>query len=97
MLQTVLSFTAFLSTIFTIIILALPSQYGAKHDETKSDGQGSTTAAGAKSVKVVVLGDIGRSPRMQYHALSIAKHGGTVQLIGYLGWDRTCSTSRIKC
>ncbi|KAH6659334.1 chitobiosyldiphosphodolichol beta-mannosyltransferase [Truncatella angustata] len=34
-------------------------------------------------VHVLVLGDIGRSPRMQYHALSIAKHGGTVDLIGY--------------
>lgn len=37
------------------------------------------------AVQVVVLGDIGRSPRMQYHALSIAKHGGRVDLIGYLG------------
>lgn len=36
------------------------------------------------AVQVVVLGDIGRSPRMQYHALSIAKHGGRVDLIGYL-------------
>ncbi|KAJ2907294.1 glycosyltransferase family 33 protein [Zalerion maritima] len=35
------------------------------------------------SVQVLVLGDIGRSPRMQYHALSIAKHGGRVSLIGY--------------
>lgn len=37
------------------------------------------------SCQVVVLGDIGRSPRMQYHALSIAKHGGRVDLIGYKG------------
>lgn len=36
------------------------------------------------SVQVVVLGDIGRSPRMQYHALSIATHGGKVDLIGYV-------------
>ncbi|KAF2857951.1 glycosyltransferase family 33 protein [Piedraia hortae CBS 480.64] len=36
------------------------------------------------SVQVVVLGDIGRSPRMQYHALSIARHGGRVDLIGYV-------------
>lgn len=36
------------------------------------------------SVQVVVLGDIGRSPRMQYHALSIAQHGGRVDLIGYV-------------
>ncbi|KAH6632123.1 glycosyl transferases group 1-domain-containing protein [Chaetomium tenue] len=36
------------------------------------------------SVHILVLGDIGRSPRMTYHALSIAKHGGKVNLIGYL-------------
>ncbi|KAK0665611.1 family 33 putative glycosyltransferase [Cercophora samala] len=35
-------------------------------------------------VHILVLGDIGRSPRMTYHALSIAKHGGKVKLIGYL-------------
>ncbi|KAF1984430.1 glycosyltransferase family 33 protein [Aulographum hederae CBS 113979] len=35
------------------------------------------------SVQMVVLGDIGRSPRMQYHAASIAKHGGRVDIIGY--------------
>lgn len=39
----------------------------------------------AKStVKVVVLGDIGRSPRMQYHALSLATNGFRVNLIGYV-------------
>jgi beta-1,4-mannosyltransferase len=36
------------------------------------------------SVQILVLGDVGRSPRMQYHALSIAKHGGRVDLIGFL-------------
>lgn len=35
------------------------------------------------SVQIVVLGDIGHSPRMQNHALSIAKHGGRVSIIGY--------------
>lgn len=44
-----------------------------------------TAASKNVSVQVLVLGDIGRSPRMQYHALSIAQHGGKVQLIGYLG------------
>lgn len=37
-----------------------------------------------KTVKVVVLGDIGRSPRMQYHALSLASCGFMVNLIGYV-------------
>ncbi|KAJ2094793.1 mannosyltransferase, partial [Coemansia sp. S142-1] len=36
-------------------------------------------------VAVLVLGDIGRSPRMQYHALSLAKAGHSVDLIGYPG------------
>ncbi|KAL4719171.1 hypothetical protein ACJJTC_017595 [Scirpophaga incertulas] len=36
-----------------------------------------------KTVKVVVLGDIGRSPRMQYHALSLATNGYKVNIIGY--------------
>ena len=36
------------------------------------------------SVSVVVLGDIGRSPRMQNHALAIATRGGTVDLFGYV-------------
>ncbi|KAK9809359.1 hypothetical protein WJX73_008651 [Symbiochloris irregularis] len=31
---------------------------------------------GAKRATVIVLGDFGRSPRMQYHALSLAKQGG---------------------
>uniref|UniRef100_A0A1A8CBZ6 Chitobiosyldiphosphodolichol beta-mannosyltransferase n=1 Tax=Nothobranchius kadleci TaxID=1051664 RepID=A0A1A8CBZ6_NOTKA len=36
-------------------------------------------------VCVLVLGDIGRSPRMQYHALSLSKHGYQVTLVGFLG------------
>uniref|UniRef100_A0A8C5LMP5 Chitobiosyldiphosphodolichol beta-mannosyltransferase n=1 Tax=Jaculus jaculus TaxID=51337 RepID=A0A8C5LMP5_JACJA len=37
---------------------------------------------------VVVLGDVGRSPRMQYHALSLAKHGFAVTLLGFLTGPR---------
>lgn len=40
---------------------------------------------GKNSVCVVVLGDIGRSPRMQYHALSFAKENFNVDVIGYGG------------
>lgn len=36
-----------------------------------------------KNVCVVVLGDIGRSPRMQYHSLSFAEQKFTVDIIGY--------------
>ena len=34
---------------------------------------------------ILVLGDIGRSPRMQYHALSCAKAGYQVDLVGFGG------------
>uniref|UniRef100_A0A3P9A0U5 Glycosyl transferase family 1 domain-containing protein n=1 Tax=Esox lucius TaxID=8010 RepID=A0A3P9A0U5_ESOLU len=38
-----------------------------------------------RRVCVLVLGDIGRSPRMQYHSLSLSKHGYNVTFVGYLG------------
>ncbi|RUS72803.1 hypothetical protein EGW08_019440 [Elysia chlorotica] len=38
-----------------------------------------------RNVCIVVLGDVGRSPRMQYHALSFAKEGFRVYLVGYRG------------
>lgn len=40
---------------------------------------------GSKHVVVVVYGDIGRSPRMQFHASSLASNGFKVSLIGYPG------------
>jgi hypothetical protein len=47
-----------------------------------------------KSVILVVLGDIGRSPRMKYHSLSLAKLGYRVSFIGYLGKiDLNCLSS----
>eukprot|EP01102_Stenamoeba_stenopodia_P005205 TRINITY_DN15731_c0_g1_i1.p1 TRINITY_DN15731_c0_g1~~TRINITY_DN15731_c0_g1_i1.p1 ORF type:complete len:461 (-),score=128.51 TRINITY_DN15731_c0_g1_i1:49-1431(-) len=36
-------------------------------------------------VAVVVVGEIGRNPRMQYHALSLADHFEGVDLVGYEG------------
>ena len=62
--------------IFAITFLALfnlPTRYGGFIGKDRS----------ANRVQILVLGDIGRSPRMQYHALSIAKHGAQVDLIGY--------------
>ncbi|TQV98890.1 hypothetical protein V2A60_007410 [Cordyceps javanica] len=32
-------------------------------------------------IQIIVLGDIGRSPRMQYHAISVAKHGKKVDIV----------------
>ena len=59
--------------ISSLILLNLPTQYGGFIGKDRS----------ANRIQVLVLGDIGRSPRMQYHALSIAKHGTQVDLIGY--------------
>lgn len=36
-------------------------------------------------IQILVLGDIGRSPRMQYHAISVAKHGRKVDIVAYKG------------
>lgn len=36
-----------------------------------------------RGICIVVLGDIGRSPRMQYHALSLGEQGFKVDIIGY--------------
>ena len=38
-----------------------------------------------QGVCVVVLGDLGRSPRMQYHSLSLADAGFMVDVVGYGG------------
>ena len=39
----------------------------------------------SRSVAILVLGDIGRSPRMMYHAQSFAETGFVTHLIGYGG------------
>ena len=39
------------------------------------------------SVGILVLGDIGRSPRMQFHAMSLADNGFSVNLIGFAGTE----------
>ena len=41
---------------------------------------------------IVVLGDVGRSPRMQYHALSCANAGFHVELLGFGGNSFNCKT-----
>ncbi|KAJ1974198.1 mannosyltransferase [Dimargaris xerosporica] len=50
-------------------------------------------------VCVLVLGDIGRSPRMQNHALALAENGFEVDLVGYQGAkppETLLSSSRIN-
>lgn len=95
----VLTVVLVLSTLFTLFLLTLPRQYDLHQDKslrfvndkgkeiktTTRDGNEPLRWKQGRSVQVVVLGDIGRSPRMQYHALSLAKHGARVTLVGYQG------------
>lgn len=77
MIDTFINVAFCVSSLVTVLMLLLPSQY---------DPRPSTKGTRPKtSVQILVLGDIGRSPRMQYHALSIAKNGGQVVIIGYTG------------
>jgi hypothetical protein len=49
-----------------------------------------------KRVAVLVLGDVARSPRMQYHALSLATQANFhVDLIGYNG-EFFCTVKKTK-
>ncbi|CAD0107988.1 unnamed protein product [Aureobasidium uvarum] len=79
--------TVILSTAVTAFILTLPDRYDPQQEDTLVKEDDKKTKSGATndaSVTVLVLGDIGRSPRMQYHVASIAAHRGRVSLIGYL-------------
>lgn len=59
--------------------------YTDEHGCVWNEEQGIRFLKPKTTVQIVVLGDIGRSPRMQYHAISIAKNHGKVDLIGYKG------------
>ena len=76
-IENLLPWFVILFGITSLILYSLPSQYGGFIGEERT----------ANRVHVLVLGDIGRSPRMQYHALSIAKHGASVDFIGYVESD----------
>lgn len=79
--------------LFTIVIITLSTLLFVP----AGDGQLTSLPRAGKRrtrVQVLVLGDIGRSPRMQYHALSIVKNGGLVDLVGYLGEYRNAQHAR---
>ncbi|CAG8518521.1 4343_t:CDS:2 [Scutellospora calospora] len=62
--------------IFIIIVIRVVSVFLQKQAQN-------VASILVKNVTIVVLGDIGRSPRMQYHALSFAQNGWKVDLVGY--------------
>jgi hypothetical protein len=71
----VYAFVFLWSALFLSIIFLLPSRYKEEDDKNEE----------LPRYQILVIGDIGRSPRMQYHAISMGKHGAPVDLIGYLG------------
>lgn len=92
MLEALLAGALLVSTFLTVALLLLPSRYvrlslestqKLPRDEALEPSKGLRT-----NVQVFVLGDIGRSPRMQYHAISIAKRGAEVTIIGYQGIEK---------
>jgi beta-1,4-mannosyltransferase len=66
-------------TIFTLLVGPLILLYLAYIGYVRSKPSRHRTAI------VLVLGDIGRSPRMMYHTESLAKHGYETTMIGYGG------------
>lgn len=56
-----------------------------RSDDNKRDDTTNKMRSSTPTVCIVVLGDIGRSPRMRYHAESFAKEGFLVTIIGYEG------------
>ncbi|KAI9932497.1 hypothetical protein ASPWEDRAFT_101025 [Aspergillus wentii DTO 134E9] len=80
MIESLISIAFYISTAITVFILLLPSQYDPKQSPSSAEDASSKPKT---TVQILVLGDIGRSPRMQYHALSIAKGGGQVDIVGY--------------
>ena len=67
----------FVYALFVIFTLTLSIVLLAALKWREEDGKG--------RVAVIVLGDLGRSPRMQYHALSLCREGYEVEFVGYGG------------
>lgn len=76
-----------------VYLVTAPTRY--EGDEENADDKPQTKTPDL-STTIVVLGDIGRSPRMQYHAISLAKHGAKVEIVGYSGTPvgPVCCSSR---
>lgn len=67
---------------FMFILFLLPDDaYGEEDTRVYSEEK----IRARNRTHVLVLGDIGRSPRMQNHALSLARRNIAVDLIGYTG------------
>ncbi len=76
-----------LALFFIVLLLPYSSKYYFQNPPSEKE---------TIPIQILVLGDIGRSPRMQYHAISAGKHGARVEIIGYRGMriqDGRCDES----
>ncbi|CAG9997986.1 unnamed protein product [Clonostachys byssicola] len=67
----VVSLAYFFDSAKRLVLNSIPTRY-TPSENPKDD-----------HIQIIVVGDIGRSPRMQYHAISVANHGRYVDLVGY--------------
>ncbi|XP_074647235.1 chitobiosyldiphosphodolichol beta-mannosyltransferase-like [Tubulanus polymorphus] len=74
-------FPCVVAVLLTIVYNRLPNLF-AGPAAAAGDGEQQDRR---QRVCVMVLGDIGRSPRMQYHSLSLADNGYCVDVVGYGG------------
>ena len=63
----------FFCAVFVVVIILLLAKLRKPNTSTQ------------RCAYVIVLGDLGRSPRMCNHAIQFAKHRFSVKLIGYAG------------
>ena len=52
--------------------------------------------SGEGHVQILVLGDAGRSPRMQYHCRSLLQFKYSVELVGYGGEGVECDLESVR-
>jgi len=76
--------TLFIATFLAAVIIIGGIAYILKQTRDKLSKKPDTTND-KPNVLLMVLGDIGRSPRMQYHALSFAQNNYNVDFVGYKG------------
>src|SRR5690606_24849046 len=75
--------TDLLTLVKTVILLAVPTFILLLLVLIKRLLSIKRKSVNARSAFIVVLGDLGRSPRMNYHCLSLTKLGYSVKLVGY--------------
>ncbi|ORX51786.1 hypothetical protein BCR36DRAFT_411757 [Piromyces finnis] len=76
--------TIIIATIIVIVVTITGIAFILKQTRDRLSKK-PNTSNDKPNVLLLVLGDIGRSPRMQYHALSLAENNFNVDFVGYKG------------